>query len=76
MLTNLVPDTFYQEDLFVQNKYKKNDLLMNTIDNINESIRTKAIFYASQGVNQEWKMKCDQRSSLYTTKIEDFVKVY
>ena len=76
MLTNLVPDTFYQEDLFVQNKYKKNDQLMNAIDNINESIRTKAIFYASQGVNQEWKMKCDQRSSLYTTKIEDFVKVY
>ena len=76
MLTNLVPDTFYQKDLFVQNDCRKNDELMNTIDNINDSIRAKAIFYASQGINQKWKMRCDQRSSLYTTKIEDFVKVY
>ena len=76
MLTNLVPDTFYQKDLFVQNDCRKNDKLMNTIDNINDSIRAKAIFYASQGINQKWKMRCDQRSSLYTTKIEDFVKVY
>ena len=48
---------------------------MSLVDNLNKSMGPKTLFYLSQGVNKEWKMRSNNRSKRYTTKLSDILEV-
>jgi DNA polymerase V len=71
MLSGLVPDNSIQGNLFVPAEQNQNRFLMQTIDNINFSMRDDAVKFGSSGMNKNWKMRQELRSGRYSTKWED-----
>lgn len=71
---------FYSRDmsqigLFDEYAPRKNsDALMKVVDGINFSGKGK-VWFAGQGIQQNWKMKRDYLSPAYTTKWSDILKV-
>jgi DNA polymerase V len=49
---------------------------METVDNINKTLGKNTVFYASEGVKRTWSIKCYRRSSRYTTRWNELVRVY
>ncbi|MCP4129937.1 MAG: DUF4113 domain-containing protein, partial [bacterium] len=47
------------------------DALMQTVDRINKSMGREKIFFASQGIKQEWSMRRNFLSKRYTTKWDE-----
>lgn len=58
----------HQQNLFI---LRENPALMETIDHINSHIGPLSVRFAAEGLEARWKMKQDQRSPRYTTKLED-----
>ena len=75
MLFNLVSEE-YQQGHFFTSQDSSRDRLMRSIDIINESMGRETIFYAAQGVKQDWKMRRNKLSPRYTTNWQELVKVY
>ena len=75
MLFNLVSEQ-YQQGHFFTSYDPSRDSLMKSIDRINEFMGRDTIFYAAQGVKQNWKMRRNNLSPRYTTNWEELVKVY
>ena len=48
---------------------------MKTVDKINNYMGPQTLFYLSQGISKEWKMKCENRSNRYTTKWSELLEV-
>ncbi|MCP4133319.1 MAG: Y-family DNA polymerase, partial [bacterium] len=65
MLCGLISGDHAQLNLFVQNP--EGDALMQTVDRINKSMGREKIFFASQGIKQEWSMRRNFLSKRYTT---------
>jgi len=66
----------YQQGHFFTSQDSSRDRLMRSIDIINESMGRETIFYAAQGVKQDWKMRRNKLSPRYTTNWQELVKVY
>jgi DNA polymerase V len=75
MLSALVPDVSVQGNLFVPQVQNQRRFLMNTIDNINFSMRDDSVKFGSSGLNKNWKMRQELRSGRYSTRWEDLRKV-
>ena len=75
MLLDLIHEEIEQENLFVKRDSSKGDRLMKTVDQINRSMGSKTLFYAAQGIERKWKMRCNLSSPLYTTSWNDLPKV-
>ena len=75
MLFNLVSEE-YQQGHFFTSQDSSRDSLMRSIDIINKSMGRETIFYAAQGVKQDWKMRRNHLSPRYTTNWEELAKVY
>ncbi|MDP4150474.1 MAG: Y-family DNA polymerase [Bacteroidota bacterium] len=71
MLSGLVPDASVQGNLFVPQAQNQRRFLMNTIDNINFSMRDDSVKFGSSGMNKDWKMRQELRSGRYSTRWED-----
>jgi DNA polymerase V len=71
MLSGLVPDASVQGNLFVPQAQNQRRFLMNTIDNINFSMRDDTVKFGSSGMNKDWKMRQELRSGRYSTRWED-----
>lgn len=68
-LIELKPESPEQLDAFTESQSLKSKQLMHIVDQIN---RTQCpIFFASQGIEQHWKMTRNFMSPRYTTKWED-----
>ncbi|MBN8828978.1 MAG: DUF4113 domain-containing protein [Sphingobacteriia bacterium] len=52
-----------------------NEKLMKVMDKLNSDFGKATIFFAAQGVKQEWQMKSSNRSPRYTTKWNEIIKV-
>ncbi len=65
MLDGLVDATSHQADLF--NRTPSNPKLMNTLDNINQSMGKGTLQFASEGFSKSWVMRSERRSPDYTT---------
>jgi len=69
-LVGLQPNTHIQYDMFMPGKEKlrnKESVIMNIIDKINNLWGRDSIKSASEGINQKWYMRQDQKSKRYTT---------
>ena len=75
MLSGLVPDDSIQGNLFVPASENQHRFLMNTIDNINFSMRDDSVKFGSSGMNKDWKMRQELRSGRYSTRWEDLMRV-
>jgi DNA polymerase V len=76
MLSGLVPDETIQANLFVTEKNKNKRMLMETIDNVNFSMRDDIIKFAASGTKRNWKMRAEMRSPRYTTRWEEMFEVH
>jgi DNA polymerase V len=75
MLSGLVPENCIQTNLFQPADSANKRLLMNTLDNINFSMRDDVIKFASSGINTDWKMRREFRSPRYTSRWKELAKV-
>lgn len=75
MLSGIVPSASIQSNLFVPTAEKNKHLLMNTLDNINFSMRDDVIRFAASGVNTNWKMRKEFRSPRYTSRWRELREV-
>lgn len=75
ILSNIVPDSSIQGNLFAPPALNKNRLLMSMIDNINFAMRNDLIKFAASGTNRNWKMRQELRSPRYTSRWEEICKV-
>lgn len=74
-LSDIVPDTSVQGNLFLPESDNKGRLLMNTMDNINFSQRNDILKFASSGTTRDWKMQQNFNSPKYTSRWEDLCLV-
>ncbi len=76
ILAQIVPDASIQGNLFAPLTEKRQRLLMQTLDNINCSMRDDAIKYAATGLKRNWKMRQELRSKRYTTRWEELFEIH
>jgi DNA polymerase V len=48
---------------------------METVDNINFSMRGDVLKYAASGLSRNWKMRQEMRSGKYTTRWEELFEI-
>lgn len=75
VLSGIVPDTSVQGNLFVPALHNNKRFLMNTLDNINFSMRDDIVKFASSGVDKNWKMRQEHHSPRYTSRWKELRKV-
>ncbi|HVF80668.1 MAG TPA: Y-family DNA polymerase [Flavisolibacter sp.] len=74
ILSGIVPDDSIQGNLFEGQK-SIGRFLMEQIDNINFSMRSDVVKFASSGTRRDWKMRKDFQSPRYTTRWEELYEV-
>ena len=75
ILSGLEPDKSVQASLFLEPAKNERRLLMNTLDNINFSMRNDIVKFASSGTKKDWKMRQELRSDRYTTRWEELKQI-
>src|ERR1700754_801179 len=75
MLSGLVPDDSIQGNLFVPQEKNQHRFLMNTIDNINFSMRDDSVKFGAAGMTKNWKMRQELRSGRHSTRWEELKEV-
>ncbi|MBX2922035.1 MAG: Y-family DNA polymerase [Chitinophagaceae bacterium] len=75
MLSELVPDTSIQGNLFEPESKNKSRFLMDMMDNINFSMRSDILKFAASGTHRNWKMRQEKRSLRHTTRWEEMFEV-
>lgn len=75
MFGNLLPKSDVQKNLFVQNNTEKEDKLMSLMDKLNGRFNRKLLKVASEGLEQEWKMKSNIKSNSGTVRWDELFEV-
>lgn len=75
ILSGLEPDKSIQANLFVAPSKNTRRYLMNTLDNINFSMRDDVVKFATSGTKKDWKMRQELRSARYTTRWEELKQI-
>lgn len=75
ILSNIVPNTSIQGNLFLTQTENKQKLLMDVIDNVNFSQRNDLLRFASSGSARNWRMQQNHLSPKYTTRWEELCVV-
>jgi DNA polymerase V len=74
MLDDLVPQDLRPRTLF-EGDTDKRDRLMTALDDINGRFGTFAVVPGTQGYRREWKMRADNKSPAWTTRIAEVPSV-
>jgi DNA polymerase V len=75
MLGGLVPDQSIQGTIFKTQQQNHQRFLMDTMDNINFSMRNDMVKYVASGLTRNWKMRQEMRSKRYTTRWDELYEV-
>jgi DNA polymerase V len=75
ILSGIVPDDAVQSNLFTPPTENSKRFLMNTVDNLNFSMRNDIIKFASSGVKNNWKMRREFHSPKYTSRWDELRNV-
>lgn len=75
MLSELVPHSPYQTDLFASDPARQ-ERLMATLDRINRDWGRDTLHFAAAGIAREWKMKQQRLSPRYTTRWDELPVAY
>lgn len=75
ILSGIVPDDSVQSNLFTPPTENSKRFLMNTVDNLNFSMRNDIIKFASSGIKNNWKMRREFHSPKYTSRWDELRNV-
>lgn len=76
MLGDFFSQGVAQLDLFDNNAPRQKSVqLMDILDQLNAKCGRGTIYFAGQGIQQQWQMKREMLSPRYTTRLEDLLKV-
>jgi len=76
IITEIVPNSALQTDLFDPIDRERQKRLMKTLDNINEGLGSNKIRSAAQGYGRNWKLRNEKLSPCYSTKLSDVIVVH
>ncbi len=68
VLLDIISETYHQSDLFPDTLPKKNDILMQVLDTINQKYGKSTIHLAAEGFKKEWLARSNKKSPNYTTQ--------
>ena len=71
ILLDIVPETYYQADIFAINQPSRNNAVMETLDRINQKYGKSTIHLAAEGFKKEWLARSNKRSPNYTTQWDE-----
>ncbi|MEI6166302.1 MAG: Y-family DNA polymerase [bacterium] len=71
MLSELVPPSAVQPDLFAGRTDSRSRVLMGVLDGVNRKLGRGTLHSAREGFTQPWKMKQDHKSPGYTTRWDE-----
>ncbi|GAB3542467.1 Y-family DNA polymerase [Pontibacter brevis] len=74
LLLDIVPNSSVQLSLLDTVDREKHAHLMQTLDSLRERYGHSSIKYAAQGTEQRWKLRQENISPCYTTRLEDVIK--
>ncbi len=75
MLDELIPADQIQGTLFDYSNVERDKKLMETFDEVNTTMGSGTLKYATQGSTQPWSGRCKNRSPRYTTSWKELVNV-
>jgi len=75
ILGGITPDKSIQGNLFLTPGGNMQRYLMETIDNINFSMRDDIVKFVSSGLRRNWKMRQELRSNRFTTRWNELFKI-
>ena len=75
ILSGITPDKSIQGNLFLSSGDKMQRYLMESIDNINFSMRDDLVKFVSSGLRRNWKMRQESRSNRFTTRWTELFKI-
>ena len=76
IVSNISPQQQQQLSLFDTVNRQKHQSIMTALDSINDKFGKDKVHLAVQGYGRRWKMKQEQLSPCYSTRIEDALRVY
>ena len=76
IVSDISPQQQQQLSLFDTVNRQKHQSIMTALDSINDKFGKDKVRLAVQGYGRQWKMKQEQLSPCYSTRIEDALKVY
>lgn len=76
IVSDISPQQQQQLSLFDTLNRKKHQSIMTALDTINDKLGKDKVRLAVQGNGRQWKMKQEQLSPCYSTRIEEALKVY
>jgi DNA polymerase V len=71
ILLDIVPETYYQADIFAINQPNRNNAVMETLDRINQKYGKSTIHLAAEGFKKDWLARSNKRSPNYTTQWDE-----
>lgn len=71
VLLDILPDTYYQGDLFSVDLPQQNSAVMHAMDNINRKYGKSTIHLAAEGFKKEWLARSNKKSPNYTTQWDE-----
>jgi DNA polymerase V len=75
MLTDLILEGTETLDLLDGRDTPKQSKLMEAIDQMNQTMGKRTLFYACSGIQQKWSMNASRKSPSYTTDWESLIQV-
>lgn len=75
IITEIVPDTGIQTNLFDTVDRDKHNRLMKVVDNLNKGFTRNILNLAIQGTNKTWNLRRELLSPCYTTKLSDVIRL-
>jgi DNA polymerase V len=77
VMEGLVPKNAFQKDLFGASESllaKRNDAMC-VLDSINKKFGKEALIFAAEGFDKKWAMRQEARTSRFTTRWEEILKI-
>ena len=71
-----ISDAKYEQFSFYEHEnYERSDILMDSLDHLNDRFGNGTLFMGAKGIQKNWKMRADRKSAAYTTNLIDIPKV-
>jgi DNA polymerase V len=75
IVSNFVPESEVQQNMFDTTDRKKHASLMKAVDKLNKDYGKETVRIASQGFTQSWKLRQEKLSSRYTTRWSELITI-
>jgi len=75
IVSKIIPENAVQQDLFDHTDRNKQTAIMQALDKINSQYGRDKVRIAAQGFDRKWKLRQEQLSPCYTTRLSDILTI-